>query len=993
LAIEKARSSQNLPESTYRLQFHENFTFRDATAIIRYLSELGVTHVYASPYFKATPGSMHGYDVIDHCALNPELGTAEDFETFVAALRAHNMSHIADMVPNHVGIATNDNTWWNDVLESGPASLYAHYFDINWAGSPQTNLKGRVLIATLGARYGLELEQGNLQVSFESGAFFVSYHDRRFPISPRTYPDILQDSSEGPEADESTLKEYRWIVEACRQLPDRCEGAAVAAERHRVVAKIKSRLATLACESIAIGDFIAQRVRAINGIPNQPRSFDRLDDLLRHQCFRLAFWRTAPDEINYRRFFDINDLAALAMERPEVFSATHSFILDLLAKRKVAGLRIDHPDGLYDPRSYFQRLQTHYVVELAREAAASFPALRDIPWDELKPQLLDRLERLMPPANYGPSDPLLYVLGEKILALDESIPKSWPIHGTSGYEFLNMTNGLFVNGASEAAFDQIYQEWTGCRQSCADLVYDKKQMILEISLASELNTLAGELKRISERSRYGVDLSFHSLHAALKQVIACFPVYRSYIDDHGASAEDVHYIEQAVTRAAERNPKTDPSIYQFIRDMLLVENEESLSADEVAAHRHFAGKFQQLSSPVMAKGVEDTVFYIYNRLLSINEVGGDPARFGISPQQLHAFFEQRQRNWPYAMSTLSTHDTKRSEDVRARLNVLSEMPEMWKQCLQRWGDLNEHHRVLVEDRPMPGRNDEYALYQLLLGAWPFDAKEPKAFKERVQAAMLKSMREAKTVTSWLDPDPKRESAVHDFIEAILDESRSEEFLKDFRGFQQTISRLGAINSLSQTLIKLTAPGVPDTYQGNEILDFSLVDPDNRRPVHFALRHKLVEEQNARRSASGYQFNLDKLGTSEDLGALKLHIHRTTLKLRKQYERLFTIGEYIPLQTSGSKAGHLFAFARSHEQQVAVVVVPRLIYGLAGSGTDWPIAPSVWGDTTVELPAIARGRNFQNVLTHAPVQIAQANRFICPATALFADLPVAILIAE
>jgi (1->4)-alpha-D-glucan 1-alpha-D-glucosylmutase len=990
LAIEKARSSRNLPESTYRLQFHAKFTFRDATAIIPYLSELGVTHVYASPYFKANHGSMHGYDVIDHCELNPELGTVEDFETFVAALSAYGMWHIADMVPNHVGIATNDNTWWNDVLENGPASLYAHYFDINWAGSPQTNLKGRVLIATLGSMYGQELEQGNLQVAFENGSFFVSYHERRFPLSPRTYPVILQDGAGELKADESTLNEYRWIVEACAQLPDRCERAAVAAERHRAVQEIKSRLAKLASDNTAIGNFIAQQVKATNGIPNQPRSFDRLDDLLRHQCFRLAFWRTAPDEINYRRFFDINDLAALAMERPEVFSATHRFILNLLAQRIVAGLRIDHPDGLYDPRTYFQRLQTHYVLELAREAAASFPVLRELPWDELRPHLLERLERMMPSVRATPSDPLLYVLGEKILAVDESVPKSWPIHGTSGYEFLNMVNGLFVDVAAQAAFDKIYQGWTGVRASSADLIYAKKGMIQEISLASELNMLAGELKRIAERSRYGIDFSFHSLHTALKQVIACFPVYRSYIDADGPSPEDVHYIEKAVACAAGRNPKTDPAIYQFIRDTLLAENGDSLSADELASRRHFAGKFQQLSSPVMAKGVEDTVFYIYNRLLSLNEVGGDPAQFGVSAQKLHAFFEQRQRNWPYSMSTLSTHDTKRSEDVRARLNVLSEMPDEWQAALQRWGDLNARHRNVIDETPAPGRNDEYALYQMLLGAWPPDASESTAFEQRVQGAMLKSMREAKLSTSWLDPDQKYEAAMHAFIETILDESRSPEFLEDFRRFHQTVSRFGAINSLSQSVIKLTAPGVPDTYQGNEILDFSLVDPDNRRPVDFAQRRRLLQELNTDASLAGVVFKVDKFCKAEELGAVKLHIHQTALKLRKQYEDLFTTGEYIPLQTSGSKAEHLFAFARSYKQHVAVAVVPRLIWSLGGKGANWPIASGVWGDTRVELPVVAQGKNFQNMLTHASIRTVQTGPFNCLAADLLAELPVALL---
>jgi (1->4)-alpha-D-glucan 1-alpha-D-glucosylmutase len=1014
--IDRARSSRNLPESTYRLQFHAGFTFRDATAIIPYLSELGVTHVYASPYFKAIPGSTHGYDVIDHCQLNPELGTSNDFEQFLAALRNHKMAHIADMVPNHVGIATNENVWWNDVLENGPASLYAGYFDINWTGSPQSNLAGRVLIATLGSKYGDELEQGTLHLSYENGGFFVEYHDRRFPVSPRTYPAILGEDSAAPKGitpspgvpgeggsvpevlksllktDEKAINEYRWILEACTQLPDRCEGSAVAVERHRAKQEIKIRLAKLIAGNDVIREFIAQQIKAFNGTPGDAASFNRLDDLLRHQCFRLAFWRTAPDEINYRRFFDINDLAALAMERPEVFTATHGFVLNLLVKRQVAGLRIDHPDGLYDPRTYFRRLQKHYILALAREAAASFPLLGDTPWETLEPLLLNRLERWISDASFKPSGPPLYVLGEKILALDETLPESWPIDGTSGYEFLNMTNGLFVNADSAGAFDEIYRQWTGCHASCADLVYQKKKLILKISLASELNMLAADLKRIAERSRYGLDFSFQVLHTALKEVIACFPVYRSYIDDRGASPADVRYIDQAIACALERNPKTDASVFKFIRDTVLVENGAAMGADELASQRHFAGKFQQLSSPVMAKGVEDTVFYIYNRLLSLNEVGGDPARFGISPQQLHAFFERRQRDWPRSMSTLSTHDTKRSEDVRARLNVLSEMPERWKDCLERWGDMNAPHRVVIDDMPMPSRNDEYALYQSLLGAWPFDSTDMKSFKERVQGAMQKSMREAKTVTSWIDPDQRQESAMRDFIEAILDDSRAGEFLKDFRSFQRTISQYGVVNSLSQTLLKLTAPGVPDTYQGNEILDFSLVDPDNRRPVDFVSRRALLEELRERSSSpSAVGYSSTKLAAAPDASALKFHIHQSVLKLQKQYPGLFTTGEYLPLRTGGSKAAHIFAFARSDERCFAIIAIPRLIAGISKTPEDFGGHREIWADTYIELPEGACGRDFRNLLTNTPVRnSADASRWL--AADLIADCPVALLIA-
>ena len=553
------------------------------------------------------------------------------------------MGHIADMVPNHVGIATNDNVWWNDVLENGPASIYAKYFDINWEGSPQTDLNGRVLIATLGKPYGEELEQGHLHLLLENGAFFIGYHDRRFPISPRSYPAILGTgndslkpglttdgglahgdarilSSPPPQpspgvpgegeglrcsqdmvlplrTSEPAAAELRWIIDACTQLPDRCEGRATAGERHQAKEQIKARLAKLLRSEEAMRNLVAQNVEKLNGVPAAPRSFDQLDNLLRQQCFRLAYWKTAPDEINYRRFFDINDLAALSMERPEVFTATHGFILNLLAKRDIAGLRIDHPDGLYDPKTYFQRLQTYYVLAVAREMAAASPPLREARWDELETLLLERLERWVSTQAWDSSGPPLYVLAEKILAVDEPIPKPWPIHGTSGYEFLNMTNGLFVDSASAGAFDQLYRDWTGSDSSFDDLVYSSKKLILDISLASELNMLAGELKRIAERDRHGIDYSLHGLHTALKEVIACFSVYRSYIDHDGPSAADINYIDQAIAGAVRRNPGTEPSIFKFIRDTLLDEGKLPTPSPGTPGEGGGEGVFEHRKSP------------------------------------------------------------------------------------------------------------------------------------------------------------------------------------------------------------------------------------------------------------------------------------------------------------------------------------------------------------------------------------------------------------
>ena len=951
VAMEKIQSRRRPIESTYRVQFHAGFKFRDAALIVPYLAKLGITHLYASPYLKATPGSMHGYDVIDHCRLNPELGTMEDFDELVATLRTHGMSHIADIVPNHVGIATNENVWWNDVLENGPASIYANYFDINWNGSPLTDLSGRVLMPILGAMYGEELEAGKLKLTFEGGGFFVSYYERKLPISPKTYSAILP-------ANES----LREIKNQCDALPDRCEGAAVAHERHHGKQEIKRRLAELAEKNRTVADLIAESLKKLNGTPGEPGSFDRLDELLRHQCFRLASWKTAPDEINYRRFFDVNSLAALSMERLEVFEATHGFILGLLAQDKIAGLRIDHPDGLYDPETYFKRLQSHYVMTISREQFAGN-------WEEMRPGLLKRLEE----RERGKP---LYILGEKILALDEPLPRTWPIDGTSGYEFLNMTSGLFVDASAVGTFDRLYHEWIGDDTSYGEIIYQKKKMILQVSLASELNMLAIELKRIAQKSRYGIDFSLRGFREALRELIACFGVYRTYVSEAGASDADRLQIDRALDAATKRNPKMGPDIFRFIREILLAEGE--ISEEERGRRLHFAGKFQQLSSPVTAKGIEDTAFYIYNRLASLNEVGGNPGKFGVEPKELHEFYQQRQRDWPRAMSTLSTHDTKRSEDVRARINALSEIPDEWGHCLRRWAEMNASYRTTINDISAPDRNEEYALYQTLLGAWPIESVDMDSFRKRIQAYILKFMREARVYTSWTDPDETREKAIERFIDSILDESRSAKFLKDFRSMQRKISRIGMFNSLAQTLLKLAAPGMPDTYQGNEIWDFSLVDPDNRRPVDFQRRRKMLDE--LEREVS------DNSPASLESGQLKLWIHQKVLHLRRQFPGLFTSGEYLPIQTAGSKARNLFAFARTDGNRVAIVAVPRLIGGLIQSADQMPCGSRVWGDTTIQLPAKVISRTFRDYFSGGAVKTTMA-------ADIFAQWPVVLLVGE
>jgi (1->4)-alpha-D-glucan 1-alpha-D-glucosylmutase len=859
------------PESTYRLQFHSGFTFRDATEIVPYLRELGITHCYASPYLKARPGSTHGYDVIDHCTLNPEIGSEADYEAWLAAMREHGLSHVLDIVPNHVGVATNENVWWNNVLENGRDSKYAAYFDIAWNASPRRELRGKVLLPLLGETYAQVLEAGQLRLVYENGAVAVHYYDRRFPIAPRTYPALLRDAI------------------------DRREPSA-----------------------------IAQAVDRLNGSPGDAKSFDLLDDLLSRQCYRLAYWRVAPDEINYRRFFDVNDLAALSMERPAVYEAAHKFIFQLLREGKVQGLRIDHPDGLYDPRQYLQRL-------------AETPGVA-------KP---------------------LYVVVEKILALGEALPGDWPVAGTSGYDFLNMVNGLYVRADNAKKFSALYRDLTGERTEFADLICRKKLLILQTSLSSELHMLADALDRLAQRDRRSRDFTLSGLRDALAQVIACFPVYRSYITAEGVGPTDRRTVQDAIVKAIARSPATEPEVFHFIRDLLLQRHPRSFTEDDRAAQLRFACKFQQLTSPVTAKGIEDTAFYIYNRLTSLNEVGGDPGHFGIAPNALHDYLKDRQAKWPFAMSCLSTHDTKRSEDVRARINVLSEMPDEWREHIERWRELNAASRTTVGAVEAPDRNDEYLIYQTLVGAWPIGnvtSEEHADFVARIVAYMQKALREAKIHTGWTLPNEEYESAVKGFIEQILDRQTGHGFLADFEPFQRSISSLGLFNSLSQTLLRLTSPGVPDTYQGSELWDFSLVDPDNRRPVDYPRRRRMLADVQSGITVGSRAEWVEELIARKEDGRIKLFITTIALQQRRQKPGLFSSGAYHPAVPAGAKAENVLGFVRRQGKHAAVVIAPRFFSGLVGTENALPLGENAWRDTTIQLNGVAAQTRLVNVFT-------------------------------
>ncbi|HEV3258288.1 MAG TPA: malto-oligosyltrehalose synthase [Gemmataceae bacterium] len=998
---------RRFPESTYRLQFHAGFKFRDARRIIPYLHDLGVTDCYASPYLKARPGSMHGYDIVDHRVLNPEIGSPEQYEALVQVLHTHGMGQVLDIVPNHMGIVGNENAWWNDVLENGRSSPYAGYFDIDW-DPVKPQLHDKVLLPVLGDPYGKVLESQQLTLRYEAGALAAYYFNHRFPIAPgsslRVWRHRLEELEQTLGKDSPELMEYESILTAISHLPPRTEtDPAKVEERQREKEVIRRRLATLVDACPPLREFIQQNLAFFNGKPDEPRSLDALDELLNDQAYRLSFWRVAADETNYRRFFDINELAALSMEKPDVFAATHALVLRLVREGKVTGLRIDHPDGLYDPRQYLERLQQHYVLGEVNNIVAAEPAYGDLDWKAVEGPVLDAIRQA---AGQGSESPLwrpLYVVVEKILGGDEPLPEDWPVHGTTGYEFLNWLNGLFVDPGHAKALTRIYQRWSEIDPSFVELVYQKKFLTLQVALSSELHMLAHQVDRLSEKNRWSRDFTLNSLRHALREIIACFPVYRSYISADGIHPRDHLYVQTAVVRAKRRNPAISASIFDFIRDLLLLQHPHAVSAPLTEADRdeqvRFVGKFQQVTGPVMAKGLEDTAFYDYNRLVSLNEVGGDPGQFGITPAQFHRHNHERQARYPFSLSATSTHDTKRSEDVRARLNVLSELPQEWRRCLSRWSRLNRRYRIDLEGMIAPDLNDEYLLYQTLVGAWPLDdgvGEGHARFVERIQQYMQKAIHEAKIHTSWINPNPAYDDAVRLFIGRLLDAEGNRAFLDDFRAFQRRVSHHGMVNSLSQTLLKIASPGVPDIYQGTELWDFSLVDPDNRRPVDYELRRRLLADLKSGIAAAGGDLPglARQMARSMADGRIKLYVTYRGLHCRKENPGLFSTGEYHAADPEGSHSDHVCGFIRRQQGHWAVAAVPRLAAGLLSGGGDLPLGAEVWHDTSLLLPGIESGRQCRNVFTGEVLTTAARNGQASLLMAdVFANFPVALLMAQ
>ncbi|MBN2357990.1 MAG: malto-oligosyltrehalose synthase [Deltaproteobacteria bacterium] len=874
------------PLATYRLQLRPGFGFDEVAAIAGYLRELGISHAYCSPCLQAAPGSQHGYDVVDHRCPNAELGGAAAHGRMCETLRSAGLGQLLDIVPNHMAV-TPQNPWWWDVLENGPASRYASFFDVEWA-PPEERLRNRVMLPVLGDHVGRIIDRREIRLARDGGSFTLHYHEHCVPAAPRSLCGLLVQAANRLQSDD-----LGFIADALNflPLPTMTDQESVD-RRHRDKEVLRQQLARLCAESPAIGHTLDAVVAELNDDP------DALDAFLAQQNCRLAFWKSAAQDLGYRRFFDVSSLVALRVEDERVFEETHGLVMKWLSRGVIDGVRIDHPDGLRDPEYYLGRLRR------------------------------------------GRAD--AWIVVEKILERDERLPSTWPVDGSTGYDFLNLVAGLFVHPAGERELAELYASFTATTPDYAALVLESKHRVMRELLGSDLNRLSALFLQVCERHRRFRDYTRHEVHDVLRETLAALPVYRTYVRPQGrvVGREDEINVREAIRLAQGRRPDLDGELFRFFGDILLLRVPGEVE-DELA------GRFQQLSSAVMAKGVEDTAFYNYHRLAALNEVGGDPGRFGASLEEFHRRCEESRRRWPLSLLATSTHDTKRSEDVRSRLWVLSEPVAGWREAVLRLGALAQPQR----QDGLPDRNTEYLYYQTLVGAWPIST-------ERVSAYMQKAAREAKTNTSWRQPDQRFEDALARFIERTL---ADDAFVA---AIEKTVSALilpGRLNSLSQTLLKLTAPGVPDIYQGCELWDLSLVDPDNRRPVDFELRRRAL--------ASLEGASPEAVLAGMDEGLPKLWLIRQALSLRRSAPEAFRSGSYSPLLAAGPRADHVIAFVRDSR---FLILAPRWPLTLAG---DWqrtllPVPDGRWKNALSGESFDGGSRPVADLLARFPVLVAQ-----------------------
>lgn len=946
-------TERRVVSATYRLQLTKGQRFADAEALVPYLHRLAISHIYVSPVFAARPGSLSGYDTCDFSRVSEELGGEEGLQSLVKALHSRGMGMVVDFVPNHMSAHPQWNRWWRNVLANGPSSSVSEYFDIDWYPA-NSNLHGKVLLAILGKQYGDALESGDLRVEYCDGEFCLIYADLNLPLNPRQMKFLLRHRWDAAanhlDIEAPVQREFESILFQLDHTPAYLQTgteARVARERETQIAM--QRLSRVIEQSPALRRHLDSVVEEFNGRPGHPESFDLLHTLLEQQPYRLSYWRTAMHEINYRRFFDINDLIGLRMEYRPLFDAAHAKLIQLLERGWIDGVRLDHIDGLLDPQRYLMQF---------RDATK-----------KVKPKL--------------------YTVVEKILARQEWLNAEWPVDGTTGYEYLALVNGLFVREDNLSKIESIYRGFCEEVEQERDVIYNAKRLIIGTSMSSELNVLAQELNRLSEQDRHSRDFTLDGLQEALREVVACFPVYRTYISERGFCPTDEMAINEAIGQAKRRNPQLESSIFEFIRAHLCPVRQPGEAGDAFEHRLRFAMKFQQYTSPVQAKGMEDTVFYRYSPLASLNEVGSGAGRRATTPQEFHDANMYRMERWPDAMLTTSTHDTKRGEDARVRIHTLTEMPEEWKSKLLQWSEINKSAKIEVNGRPAPDSADEYLYYQNLLGAWPpLQNSVNDEILNRMKAFTNKALKEAKVHTSWINPSNEYDSAMENFVEQTLLGPSASEFLASFLPFAQQTSVLGAWNSISQIALKLMSPGVVDTYQGGELWNLSLVDPDNRRPVDFATRQQRLPELLSRIGASSGSSE-QKREVIADLcrtwwtGDIKLLYVALGLEIRARDEQLLLRGRYLPMSVEGPYAENLIAFAREYRGRAVVTIAARWFGSLLSDPTSLNDIGNKFWDTLVKFPTNDTGSGprpetmkFSNVLTGAAVPTMTDNGAVC-----------------
>ncbi len=946
-----------VPVSTYRIQLNRGFGFEEALAVVPYLERLGASDLYASPVFKATEGSSHGYDVTDPLSLNPELGTEDAFERLAAELRRRGMGLLLDVVPNHMAAST-ENRWWMDVLENGRASPFAEFFDIDW--QPGTGVpRGRVLVPILSAPVDDLVRARELRPVLEDGCLFVRWQEQRLPLDIGSYAFALtrppiearSRSSFGLPA----LTGLKRVLRGMQRLPrhEDAEPAAMRRSYHRRQ-RLKGDFSHAVETEPGLRSWVEETLALFSDESSGTDAAGRIKRLLEQQAYRLAFWRDGIRETNYRRFFDIGDLIGVRVGDPRVFRETHALVGRLVREGKATGLRVDHIDGLRDPLKYLRRLQSHLAADRGTAGTSRF-----------------------------------YVLVEKILIGDETLPAEWPVSGTTGYDFFNIAAGLFVNETGFRAMRDSYARLVGTTETFDDVVYAKKKQVMRELFAGEISRLGHRLAELARRDRGARHIPGRDLTDALVEVSACLPVYRTYTRTIEVRPHDADQLNRALEAARKRAPSPNRDALTFLERVLMLDVAANAGRDERGTWLAFVMTWQQLTGAFMAKGLEDTSLYNYNPLVSLNDVGTKPVPRPRPVQAFHDGNLQRRRRWPHTMNATSTHDSKRSEDVRSRISVLSEIPDEWDRRVAKWMRWNGPKKRKVNGWPVPDAAMEVLLYQTLLGAWPLSQEEVPAFKERLRRYLLKAVRQAKTSTDWLSPDPGYEEALFEFAESLLAAAERNRFLSDFLEFQSLTARCGALNSLALVLLKATSPGTPDFYQGTELWDFSLADPDNRRPVDFALRARLLNEIVEKETEGKASLLQELLSTWED-GRVKLYVTHKALIARRENRDLFLNGDYVPLRPRGRNREHVCAFARRHGCRWSLTVVPRLLTSLVASG-GLPLGVGVWGRGRLVLPETAP-RRWSNVLTGETIERSPATHALT-LSRVFRTLPVALLLSE